>query len=137
MRTFRSTHFVLRDKTIIITNTKTEPFVRTRPSRSTHRLTLSIQHIHLLLNYTKLKKEIKLYAVYKFIYSKLTCRHIDLRIRSAGERFPKARNRSKRICTSSYLVGLAFCPRRELPILLTLYLDKNHHQHQDRTVRTN
>src|SRR5579862_4994130 len=65
------------------------------------------------------------------------CRHIDLRNRSAGERFPEARNRSKRICTSSYLVGLAFCPRRELPVLLTLYLDKNHHQHQDRTVRTN
>jgi hypothetical protein len=51
------------------------------------------------------------------------CRHIDLRNRSAGEEFPDTRNRGRRECTSSYLVGLALCPRRELSVPLTLYLE--------------
>ena len=44
LRNFRDVRNFTVKYVIIITNTKTEPFVRTRPSRSTHRLTLSIQH---------------------------------------------------------------------------------------------
>src|SRR5579862_7092521 len=53
-----------------------------------------------------------------------SCRTIDLSgIGVSGEKFPVVRNRGRRICTSSYLVGLAFRPQRELFVLLTLYLE--------------
>ena len=84
-------------------------------------ITIELENLDNRSNTTTLKDDIEINSL---LENKMRCRHIDLKNQSVGERFPKARNRSKRKCINSYLVGLALRSRQEFLVLLTLYLDK-------------